>query len=110
MEAKNFDIVTLTMEYDLPFENFKFVNSIWTVSVKALIFLVIEHLTLTLESGLHFEYFYLVNNIWKVSAWALIFHIIIPCDKVFLLVLYLLTLTFDQFSLKINIGHNFQKI
>ena len=39
----------------------------------------------------------LPNNFWTVSAKALIFHISIPCDKIFLLVLNLLTLTFDLF-------------
>ena len=41
MEAIDFDIVTLTMEFDLSFENFKFVNSIWTVSVNALILIML---------------------------------------------------------------------
>ena len=50
--------------------------------------------------------FNLANNFWTVSARALIFHMSIPCDKTFLLVLNLLTLTFDLFF-KIDIGHNF---
>ena len=38
---------------------------------------------------------------------ALIFHMNIPCDKIFLLVLNILTLTFNQFKKKIDIGHDF---
>ena len=41
--------------------------------------------------------FNFANNFWTVSARALIFHMSIPFDKTFLLVLNLLTLTFDLF-------------
>ena len=54
-------------------------------------------MTLTLESGLLFENSSLVNNILILSARALIFNMNILCDKIFLLSLNLLTLTFDQF-------------
>ena len=67
-------------------------------------------MTLALDYALLFEYFNLVNNIWIVSAGALIFHMNIefPCDKIFLLVLNFLTLTFYHFLLlNIDIGHNF---
>ena len=99
-------IVTLTLEFDLLFENF---NNIWIVCAKALIFhmsifsiktflWVPTFLTLwPWSSGLHFEYFDPVNKIWIVSARALIFHLNIACDKIFVMVLNLLTSTFDHF-------------
>ena len=51
-------MVTLTLEFDLLYENFNFVNNIWIVSAKALIFhkpfrgyKQMDLVTLTLESG-----------------------------------------------------------
>ena len=94
-------IVTLTLEFDLLFENF---NNIWIVCAKALIFhmsifsiktflWVPTFLTLwPWSSGLHFEYFDPVNKIWIVSARALIFHMNIACDKIFVLVLNLFSI------------------
>ena len=68
------------------------------VSAKALIFhmSISSNITLTLQSGLRFEYFDVVNKIWIVRSRTLIFHMNIACDKIFLLVLNLLTLTFDH--------------
>ena len=40
-----------------------------------------------------------------VSARALIFHMNISCDKIFLFVLNLLTLTFDQLLKQMDLGH-----
>ena len=63
----------------------------------------------------NFEYFNLIHNIRIVNARALIIHMSISCDNIsFLLVLNLLTLTFDLFffyltlviiSKKINYRH-----
>ena len=50
-----------------------------------------------------FRYFNLINNIWIASTRALIINTSIPWDKISLLVLNLLTLTFDQ-SLHNRIG------
>ena len=60
--------------------------------------------TLTLEFYLFFENFDLGNFFSTVSARVFIFHMNIPCNKMFLLVLKLLILTFDIFL--INIIHN----
>ena len=51
----------------------------------------------TLEFGLLFENFNLANNFLTVSARVIIFYTSIPCDNIFVLVLNLLTLTFDIF-------------
>ena len=55
--------------------------------------------TVTLTLGLSdiSENFNLADNIWTVSDRTLIFHMSIPCDKIFLLVLNLLTMIFYQF-------------
>ena len=47
-----------------------------------------------------FENFNLANNFWTVSARAFIFLMNIPCDKIFLLVLNHIALTFDLFFKK----------
>ena len=60
----------------------------------------------TLKFYLIFKNFNLAYNFWTVSVRAFIFLTNIPSDKIFLLVLSLLTLTFYLF-LKIDIGHNF---
>ena len=65
--------------------------------------------TLTLETGLRFEYFDPVNKIWIVSARALVFHMNIACDKIFVLVLDLLTLTFDHLKKKLTLVIIFKK-
>ena len=57
----------------------------------------IDFMTLTLEFNLLFENLNITYNIWIGSARALIFHMSIPCEKILLLVLNLLTLTFDHF-------------
>ena len=58
-----------------------------------------------------FENSYFVNTNAIVSANALVFHMNIPCDKVFLLVLNILTLTFDHFLKSIlNILSNKNRI
>ena len=101
----------------LIFFNIYLSNNFWTVNTRALIFnmniffetkpsriLTLWPLPWSLTYFL--KTFSLVKNFWTVSARALIFHMNIPCDKIFLLVLNLFTLTFDQF---IDIGHKFFK-
>ena len=63
----------------------------------------IDRVTLTLESGLRFDPIY---KIWIASARALIFNINIACDKIFILELNILTLTFDHLK-KNDIGFIF---
>ena len=58
--------------------------------------------TLTFELSLLFENHNFANNFSTLSVRVFIFHINIPCDKVFLLVLNFLTLTFNLLK-KINI-------
>ena len=66
--------------------------------------------TLTLEFALLLKNFNLANKFWIVNVRGLLFHVNIPCEKIILLVLNLLTSIFDQFLKKIYIGHNFLKI
>ena len=72
--------------------------------------IILYPVTLTVEFDPFFENFNLVNIFWTVSARGLIFHMNTPCEEIFLLVFNLLTLSFDQFKKKIDIGHNFLKI
>ena len=105
MDTIIFYPVTLTLEFDLLFENFNLANNFWTVSARALIF----HMSnpcdktsqwvplfwpcdLDLVVWPIFENFNLANNFWTVSARALIFYMIIPCDKTFPWVPYFFTL------------------
>ena len=55
---------------------------------------------LTLKFGLLFKKFNLANNFLTGNSRVSIFHMNISCDKIFLLVLNLLTFTFDLFSKK----------
>ena len=59
-----------------------------------------DPLTLTLEFDPFFKNFNLAHYFGIVSARALIFHMNIPCDEIFLYLLNLLVLTFDQFNKK----------
>ena len=52
----------------------------------------------------------LIDNFSTVSARVNVFHMSIPSDKIFLLVLNLLTFTFVQFKKKNDIVHKFQII
>mgnify|MGYP003688589931 CR=1 FL=1 len=73
MGTSNFNLMTLTFEFDLLFKNFNF-----------------------------------AANFWIVIARAFIFHMNIPCDKIFVLVLNLLTFDFwPVFKKRIDIGHIF---
>ena len=55
---------------------------------------------LTLEVDLLFENFNRANNYSTLRARVFIIHMNIPCDSIFLLVLNLLTLTFDHLNIK----------
>ena len=97
-----------------------YTSNILTVSAQALIFQIsfskwhdismgtnrLNLVTLTLEFVLLFENFNLANNFWTVSASDFIFHMSIPWDKLFLLELNVLTLTYDLLLKKIDTGHN----
>ena len=113
--------VTLTLEsYFFLTLTFALANNLWTLSARALIFhmnilwdkafswkQIIWPCDLDIRVWPTFSKLYLANNFWIVSGRALIFHMNIPCDEIFLLILNLLTLTFDQFKKKNDIGHNF---
>ena len=111
--------VTLTLEFDPFFKKtltllITFEQWVLELTYFTWIFLVIRpfrgyYYFLTCDLGLWpiFWKLYLANNFWTVSARALIFLMDIPSDKIFLLVLNLLTLTFDLFFFGIDIGHNF---
>ena len=89
-----FDLVTLTLEFDLLFKNLDLANNFWIVSARALIFhmsipydktfawfpLFHYLVTLTREFDLLFKNLDLAYNFWTVSARALIVHMSIPCD------------------------------
>ena len=97
----------LTLKFDLRFKNFifNFVNNTWIVSARALIFHMSIHsyrsvvwkptvLTLWPWPWSLAYFINLIYNIWIVSARDLIIRMSNLCDKIFLLVLNLLTLTF----------------
>ena len=92
-----FTRVTMTLEFDLLFENFNIANNFWIVKARALVFQmhtccgktfpwlspIFISVTLTLELDLRFENFNIANNFWIVIARALVFHMHICCGKTF---------------------------
>ena len=91
-----FYTMTLTLEFDLLYENLNLANIFGTVSARVLIFhmsLLVARLfrvyqqfwpcDLDLGVWLTFEYFNLINNIWIMSARALLIHMSIPVIKSF---------------------------
>ena len=94
MGTNNIDIFSLTLEFDLLFENFNHSKNFWTVSAAVHSFhinicsdkvfqWVPTFFTLTLEFDPFLLNFNLTKNFWTVSARALTFHMSIPCDKTF---------------------------
>mgnify|MGYP003690552619 CR=1 FL=1 len=94
MDTKIFDLVTLTLEFELLFEIFNFVNNIWILRARALIF----HMSIPLD-----KIFLLVLTFWpwnltffflidighyflNINIRAFILHTVISCDKIFSLV------------------------
>ena len=109
MDTNVFDPVTLTLQLGPLFENFYLNSNFSTVSSRSLIFhnmfLVkwifrgYQHIlptTLIFEFGLLWKFNHF-NNFSIAIARVFLFHKNIPCDKLFLLVLNFLTLTFDLY-------------
>mgnify|MGYP003691665719 CR=1 FL=1 len=91
---------SVVLEFDLFSENINLANNFLTESaMHTNIFLAYD-----LDIGVNFDLFFinfnLANNFSAVSARVFIFHMNIPCDKIFLLVLNHLTLTFAIFLKK----------
>ena len=91
-----FDLVTLTLKFDILFKNFNLGHNLRTVRDRAFIFhvyflwqdlthhTIIFHLvTLTLKFDLLFKNFNLGHKQWTVRGRAFIFHMCIPYDKTF---------------------------
>ena len=93
-----FDLVTLTLRFDLLVKNFNLGHNLWTMRDRALIHIshvyslrqdLSRHsiifclITLTLKFDLLFKNVNLGHNLWTVRERAFIFHMCVPCDKTF---------------------------
>ena len=95
MGTKIFDLVTLTLKFDLLLKNFNFCRSFLTRRDRAFILHIYIHcdktmgtkifdlVTLTLTFDLLLKNFNLCHSILTRRCRAFIFHMYIPCDKTF---------------------------
>ena len=97
MGTKIFDLVTLTLEFDLLLKNFNLGHSFLTRRGRAFIFHLyipcdktfpwvpkfFDLVTLTLEFDLLLKNFNLGHSLLTRRGRAFIFHLYIPCDKPF---------------------------
>ena len=99
-----FDLVTLTLKFDLLFKNFNLGHNLWIMRDRALIFhmslkgqdlshhtIIFYLVTLTLKFDLLFKNFNLGHNLWNVRERAFIFHMSILRDKTFYIITKFLT-------------------
>ena len=99
MGTNIFDLVTLTLKFDLLLTNFNLSNSFLTRKVRAFIFNmyipcelwqdlsmgtnIFDLVTLTLKFDVLLNNFNLSNRFLTRRVRAFIFHMYIPCDKIF---------------------------